>query len=76
MPGESVGTTPNAGAVNIIYRRELAEAADPAALRAELLANYRGLFANPYKAAELGFRPAIEADPRTSWTWRFRSNCP
>jgi len=43
------------GAVNIIYRRELAEAADTAALRAELLANYRGLFANPYKAAELGF---------------------
>jgi propionyl-CoA carboxylase beta chain len=43
------------GAVNIIYRRELADAADPAALRAELLANYRRLFANPYKAAELGF---------------------
>ncbi|MBL9102913.1 MAG: acyl-CoA carboxylase subunit beta [Myxococcales bacterium] len=43
------------GAVNIIYRRELAEAADPAATRSELLADYRGLFANPYKAAELGF---------------------
>ena len=43
------------GAVNIIYRRELAEAADPVARRAELLAEYRGLFANPYKAAELGF---------------------
>jgi propionyl-CoA carboxylase beta chain len=43
------------GAVNIIHRRELTEAADPTGLRAELLANYRGLFANPYKAAELGF---------------------
>ena len=43
------------GAVNIIYRQKLAEAADPAAMRAELLGNYRDLFANPYKAAELGF---------------------
>nr|AHN85650.1 Phn1 [Nannocystis pusilla] len=43
------------GAVNIIYRREIAEAADPAARRAELLAEYRDLFATPYKAAELGF---------------------
>jgi propionyl-CoA carboxylase beta chain len=43
------------GAVNIIYRRELLEAKDPAAQRAALLENYRNLFANPYKAAELGF---------------------
>jgi len=43
------------GAVNIIYRRELEGAADPAALRQQLLGNYRDLFANPYKAAELGF---------------------
>ena len=40
------------GAVNIIYRHKLAE--NPEA-RPELLANYRELFANPYKAAELGF---------------------
>ncbi len=53
------------GAVNIIYRRELAEAADPAALRAELLANYRGLFANPYKAAELGFIDQVIAPEET-----------
>ncbi|MFZ6184952.1 acyl-CoA carboxylase subunit beta [Nannocystis pusilla] len=43
------------GAVNIIYRRELVEAKNPAAQRTELLNNYRDLFANPYKAAELGF---------------------
>lgn len=43
------------GAVNIIYRRDLVEAKNPAAQRAELLAGYRDLFANPYKAAELGF---------------------
>ncbi|MEZ4426615.1 MAG: acyl-CoA carboxylase subunit beta [Nannocystaceae bacterium] len=43
------------GAVNIIYRRELAKAKDPERTRAELVDNYRDLFANPYKAAELGF---------------------
>ncbi|PRQ08686.1 acyl-CoA carboxylase subunit beta [Enhygromyxa salina] len=43
------------GAVNIIFRRELAEAADPEAERARLIADYRRLFASPYKAAEFGF---------------------
>jgi propionyl-CoA carboxylase beta chain len=43
------------GAVNIIFRRELAEAKDPAAERARLTAEYRQLFASPYKAAEFGF---------------------
>jgi len=43
------------GAVNIIYRKELAEAADPEALRQQLIAEYRGKFANPYLAASYGF---------------------
>ncbi|MEM9460384.1 MAG: acyl-CoA carboxylase subunit beta [Myxococcota bacterium] len=43
------------GAVNIIFRRELLQAEDPLARRAELAADYRSLFASPYKAAELGF---------------------
>ncbi len=43
------------GAVNIIYRRELMAAENPAQRRAELTQDYRELFANPYKAAELGF---------------------
>jgi propionyl-CoA carboxylase beta chain len=43
------------GAVNVLYRRELAEAADPAALRAELVAGFREKFANPFVAAERGF---------------------
>ena len=43
------------GAVNIIFRRELAESDDPAATRERLAHEYRELFANPYKAAELGF---------------------
>jgi propionyl-CoA carboxylase beta chain len=43
------------GAVNIIFRNELARAADPAAKKAELVKDYRDRFANPYRAAELGF---------------------
>jgi propionyl-CoA carboxylase beta chain len=43
------------GAVNIVRRGEIAKAADPAATRAAFVADYRDKFANPYKAAELGF---------------------
>src|SRR5437773_2425805 len=43
------------GAVNILYRRELAAAADPEALRAERIAEYEDTLANPYIAAERGY---------------------
>ena len=43
------------GAVEIIYRRELKEAKDPAAKKAELAAEYRQKFANPYVAAARGY---------------------
>jgi propionyl-CoA carboxylase beta chain len=43
------------GAVNILYRRELAEAADPAAFRAERVTEFREKFANPYVAAARGY---------------------
>ena len=43
------------GAVNIIFRKEIAEAEDPAAKKAELVAMYREKFANPYVAAEWGY---------------------
>jgi propionyl-CoA carboxylase beta chain len=43
------------GAVNIIFRRELAAAEDPIARKAELVEEYREKFANPYRAAELGY---------------------
>ena len=43
------------GAVEIIYRRELKESADPAALKAQLAAEYREKLANPYIAAERGY---------------------
>jgi propionyl-CoA carboxylase beta chain len=43
------------GAVNIVYRKEIVSAADPAAARARFVDEYKAKFANPYKAAELGF---------------------
>jgi propionyl-CoA carboxylase beta subunit len=43
------------GAVEIVYRRELQQAADPAARRAELVADYTERYANPYGAAERGY---------------------
>lgn len=43
------------GAVEIVYRRELQQAADPAARRQELVAEYAEKYANPYAAAERGY---------------------
>jgi len=43
------------GAVNIIFKRELAQAEDPDMKRAELLAEYSERFANPFAAARRGY---------------------
>jgi propionyl-CoA carboxylase beta chain len=47
------------GAVNILYRRELADAADPDALRARRVTEYEDTLANPYIAAERGYVDAV-----------------
>ncbi len=43
------------GAANIIFKKEIDEAADPAATRKEKIAEYKQNFANPYKAAVRGY---------------------
>ncbi len=43
------------GAANIIFRREIEKAEDPAAKRAEMVNEYREKFANPYIAAARGY---------------------
>ncbi len=43
------------GAVEILYKRELAAAEDPVALRAKLVQEYNDELANPYVAAERGY---------------------
>jgi propionyl-CoA carboxylase beta chain len=40
---------------NIIFRQQLAQSEDPDTERARLVDDYRRKFANPYKAAELGY---------------------
>ena len=43
------------GAVNILYRDEIAKAKDPVAERKRLIAEYNERFASPWIAAELGY---------------------
>jgi propionyl-CoA carboxylase beta chain len=54
-PGAEIAVMGPEGAVNIVFRNEIAGAKDKAAERARLTAEYRETFANPYRAAELGF---------------------
>ena len=53
------------GAVDIIFRRELKEADDPIAKKAELVADYRTQFANPYVAAKRGYVDDVIAPHET-----------
>jgi propionyl-CoA carboxylase beta chain len=58
------------GAVGILYRRELAAAPDPDALRKEKTTEYEDTLANPYVAAERGYLDAVirPAETRTAIT--------
>jgi propionyl-CoA carboxylase beta chain len=53
------------GAVNIVFRGELERAEDPEARRAELIAEYKARFANPYTAAERGYVDDVIEPRRT-----------
>ncbi|MBN2801239.1 MAG: acyl-CoA carboxylase subunit beta [Deltaproteobacteria bacterium] len=54
-PGAEIAVMGPDGAVNIIFRREIDEAEDAVARKAELVQEYRETFANPYRAAALGY---------------------
>ncbi|MBA4397572.1 MAG: methylmalonyl-CoA carboxyltransferase, partial [Syntrophus sp. (in: bacteria)] len=60
-PSAEIAVMGAEGACNIIYRREIASAADPAAKRAELVASYEDQFNNPYFAAGMGIIEEIIA---------------
>jgi propionyl-CoA carboxylase beta chain len=53
------------GAVNIVFRKELEASSDPDARRAELIADYKERFANPYSAAERGYVDDVIEPRRT-----------
>jgi len=54
-PGAEIAVMGPEGAVNIVFRREIASAEDPEAKREQVLQEYREKFANPYVAAERGY---------------------
>jgi propionyl-CoA carboxylase beta chain len=54
-PSAEIAVMGSEGAVNVLYKREIEKAADPAAMRATKVAEFREKFANPYVAAARGF---------------------
>ncbi len=54
-PSAEIAVMGPEGAVNIIFRKQLAESEDPEAERARLVQEYRDTFANPYVAAGRGY---------------------
>ncbi len=54
-PSAEIAVMGPEGAVNIIFRKELAEAKEPEKRRAELVKEYRQKFANPYISASRGY---------------------
>lgn len=53
-PSAEVAVMGAEGAANIVFRKEIEEAADPEARRKELIEHYRAQFATPYVAAARG----------------------
>jgi len=65
-PSAEIAVMGPAGAVQIVYRRDLDKAGDGAeALRKQHVDNYREKFANPYVAAERGYIDEIIEPART-----------
>ena len=68
-PTAQIGVMGALGAVNILYRRDLAAAAeageDVDAKRDQLIADYEAELLNPYQAAELGYIDAVIAPSET-----------
>jgi propionyl-CoA carboxylase beta chain len=64
-PSAEIAVMGAEGAVNILYKREIEKARDPAAVRAQKVAEFRQRFASPYVAAERGFVDEVIL-PRTT----------
>ncbi|HEX2864805.1 MAG TPA: carboxyl transferase domain-containing protein, partial [Deinococcales bacterium] len=64
-PTATVAVMGAEGAANVIYRREIQEAADPEATRARRITEYRERFDNPYRAAARGYVSDVIAPDAT-----------
>jgi acetyl-CoA carboxylase carboxyltransferase component len=58
-PGAEIAVMGAEGAANIIFKKEITEAEDPAKMRELKIAEYREKFANPYVAASKGYVDAV-----------------
>jgi len=58
-PTAEIAVMGSEGAVNIVFRREIADAAAPEETRTRLVAEYREKFANPFIAASRGYIDAV-----------------
>jgi propionyl-CoA carboxylase beta chain len=69
-PTAQIAVMGAAGAVSILYRRDLATAENPDQLRQQKTAEYEDTLANPYAAAERGYLDAVirPAETRTRIT--------
>ncbi len=54
-PTAEIAVMGASGAANVIFRKEIKDAPDPAAKRQEIIDNYENLLYNPYIAASRGF---------------------
>ncbi len=59
FPSAEIAVMGAEGAVNVIFREEIAKAKDSPAKRAELIAEYEKKFSNPYASAELGYTDEV-----------------
>ncbi|MDQ7823098.1 MAG: acyl-CoA carboxylase subunit beta [Candidatus Eremiobacteraeota bacterium] len=54
-PTGEIAVMGSEGAVKIIFRKQIKESSDPWKTQVELVDDYKDKFANPYRAAELGY---------------------
>ena len=62
-PGAEIAVMGPDGAINIVFRKEIDSATDKKAAKEKLVNDYKEKFANPYKAAELGYIDEV-IDPK------------
>ncbi|CAN5713319.1 acyl-CoA carboxylase subunit beta [soil metagenome] len=71
-PSAEIAVMGPKAAVNLLFRRELAEHPDPDTRRSELVEQYEDLFASPYQAASRGYIDAV-ISPQETRKWLIRS---
>lgn len=67
-PTAEVAVMGAAGAVNVLYRKQIRASEDPTAARRSFVAEYEERFANPYAAAEAGLVDAV-IEPAQTRAW-------